>query len=79
MSLTCSCLSLDLLKIIYSEKTMAKTLKDKLNNMLSIMNKYIIINNDLKSDISKLFESSYINIIEVQNLAKEVDNLKNHS
>lgn len=58
---------------------MAKTLKDKLNNMLSLMNKYIITNNDLKSDMSKLFESSYINIIEVQNLAKEVDNLKNHS
>lgn len=58
---------------------MAKTLNDKLNNMLSLMNKYISNKNDIKNALLKLLDSSYVNIIEVNKLAKQVDVLKNYS
>lgn len=58
---------------------MTNNLNDKLNDMLSLLNKYISNKNEIDNAIFKLLNSSYVNISEAQKLAKQVDVIKNNS
>lgn len=59
-----------------SEPVLPNTLKNKLNNLLSLLNKYIDNKKEINDSISKLLDSSDVNILEAQKLAKQVDDLK---
>ncbi|XP_025204932.1 uncharacterized protein LOC112601493 [Melanaphis sacchari] len=69
----------DLLKLIESEPVMPDTIKNKLNNMLTLLNKYTSNQKEIQHSILTLLDSSYINILEAQNLSKKVDALKANS
>lgn len=67
---------LDLLKMIESEPDMPNTLQLKLNIMLSLLNKYLNNKKDINNSLFKLFDNSYVNILEAQKLSKQIDNIK---
>lgn len=58
---------------------MLNTLSTKLNNMVSLLNKYISNQKEISNSIFRLLESSSINIIEAQELSKHVDVIKANS
>jgi len=66
----------DLLKLIESEPVMPDIIKNKLNNMLTLLNKYTNNQKEIQNSIFTLLDSSYINILEAQQLSKKVDALK---
>jgi len=65
-----------LLKLIESEPVMPDTIKNKLNNMLTLLNKYTNNQKEIQHSMLKLLDSSYINILEAQQLSKNVDAIK---
>jgi len=69
----------DLLKLIESEPVMPDTIKNKLDNMLTLLNKYTNNQKEIQHSILTLLDSSYINILEAQQLSKKVDALKANS
>lgn len=58
---------------------MSNTLNDKLNNMLSLLNKLMKNKKEINNSIFKLLDSSYVNILEAQKLAEKVDVIKANS
>lgn len=69
----------DLLKLIESEPVMSDIIKNKLSNMLTLLNKYTNNQKEIQNSIFTLLDSSYINILEAQKLSKKVDALKANS
>lgn len=69
----------DLLKLLESEPVMPDIIKNKLNNMLTLLNKYTKNQKEIQNSIFTLLNSSYINILEAQQLSKKVDALKANS
>lgn len=67
---------LDLLKMIESYPDMPNTLQDKLNVMLSLLNKYTNNKKDINDSLFKLLDSSYVNISEAKQLSKQLDIIK---
>lgn len=65
-----------MLKLIESEPVMPDTIKNKLNNMLTLLNKYTNNQKEIQHSMLKLLDSSYINILEAQQLSKNVDAIK---
>jgi len=55
---------------------MPDTIKNKLNNMLTLLNKYSNNQKEIKHSVLKLLDSSYVNILEAQQLSKKVDAIK---
>lgn len=58
---------------------MPNTLSTKLNNMVSLLNKYTNNQKEINNSIFKLLDSSSINIDEAQKLAKHIDVIKVNS
>lgn len=69
----------DLLKLIESESVMPDTIKDKLNNMLTLLNKYTNNQKEIQHSMLALLDSSYVNILEAQQLSKKLDVIKDNS
>ncbi|CAI6365327.1 unnamed protein product [Macrosiphum euphorbiae] len=69
----------DLLKLIESEPAMPDTIKNKLNNMLTLLNKYTNNQKDIQHSMLTLLDSSNVNILEAQQLSKKVDAIKVNS
>lgn len=55
---------------------MPDTLNEKLNNMLCLLNLYTKNKNEINNSIFKLLDSSYINVLEAQKLAEQVNVVK---
>jgi len=55
---------------------MPDTIKNKLNNMLSLLNTYTNNQKEIQNSMLKLLDSSYVNILEAQQLLKKVDAIK---
>jgi len=55
---------------------MPDTIKNKLNNMLTLLNKYTNNQKEIQHSMLKLLDSSYVNILEAQQLSKKVDAIK---
>lgn len=72
-------LFIDLLQLTKSETNTPNALEKKLNGMLSLLNTYINNNREIRNSIFKLLDSSYINVIEAQQLEKQVDAIKVNS
>ncbi|KAL5242110.1 hypothetical protein ACI65C_009520 [Semiaphis heraclei] len=70
------CIPTDLLKLIESEPVIPGTIKNKLNNMLTLLNKYTNNQKEIQHSMLKLLDSSYVNILEAQQLSKKVDAIK---
>jgi len=68
-----------LLKLIESEPAMPDTIKNKLNNMLTLLNKYTNNQKDIQHSMLTLLDSSNVNILEAQQLSKKVDAIKVNS
>ncbi|VVC33119.1 Hypothetical protein CINCED_3A011708 [Cinara cedri] len=69
----------DLFKLIESDENMLYTLSTKLNNMVSLLNKYTSNQREISNSIFRLLDSSSINIIEAQELSKHLDVIKANS
>lgn len=70
---------LDLLEVLDTEPVILNNLKNKLNNLLSLLNKYKDNKKKIMNSLIKLLDSSDVNIVEAQKLAKQVDNLKTNT
>lgn len=58
---------------------MPDTIKNKLNNMLTFLNKYTNNQKDIQHSMLTLLDSSNVNILEAQHLSKKVDAIKVNS
>lgn len=67
---------LDLLQLVKSEPDMPNNLKNKLSTLLSLLVKYINNKNEINNYIFKLLDTSYVNILEAQQLSKQINVVK---
>lgn len=70
---------LDLLQLVKSEPDMPNNLKNKLNTLLSLLVQYTNNKNEINNYIFKLLDSSYVNILEAQQLSKQIDVIKTNA
>lgn len=68
-----------MLKLIESESVMPETIRNKLNDMLTLLNKYTNNKKEIHHSILKLLDSSHVNILEAQQLSETVDAIKANS
>lgn len=69
----------DLLRLIESEPVMPNTIQNKLNNMLTLLNKYTNNQKEIQHSMLILLDSSYVNILEAQQLSKKLAAIKVNS
>lgn len=69
----------DLLQLVKSEPDMSNNLKNKLNTLLSLLVQYTNNKNEINNYIFKLLDSSYVNILEAQQLSKQIDVVKTNA
>lgn len=77
--LYCYYFFLDLLQLVKSEPYMPSNLKSKLSTLLSLLVQYTNNKKEINNHIFKLLDSSYVNILEAQQLSKQIDVIKTNA